>query len=172
GEGGAAAEVALELPRGAEGGGTPQSAGEAYVRAAVCFHFSKFVWVVDDALHREHTLRSIDALARAHALLDPTAERVEVPLDGATMAANLRRPDGVDRPPLVVLIPGLDSTKEEFFHWEQTKRIADEAPGGRFVLYDEGSHVCNNMPYRYRPLVADWMLAQLTGSREPATAAA
>ena len=25
---------------------------------------------------------------------------------------------GAERPPLVVLIPGLDSTKEEFFHWE------------------------------------------------------
>ena len=54
--------------------------------------------------------------------------------------------------------------------WEQTKRIADEAPGGRFVLYEEGSHVCNNMPYRYRPLVSDWMLEQLTGTRESATA--
>jgi pimeloyl-ACP methyl ester carboxylesterase len=308
-EWGATAELHMELAREAEERGAALSAGEAYVRAAVCFHFSKFVWVLDDGLHREHTRRSIDALARAHQLLDPRAERVEVPLDGATMAANLRRPDGVERPPLVVLIPGLDSTKEEFFHWEnvflrrgmatismdgpgqgetgfelpirgdyevavtalldgiagrsdvdldslgalgvslggyyapraaaferrikavagisgpyrfadrwenlppitretyvykskvadeaevlerlatldmsgvaerltqptlivtgkldrlvpweQTKRIADEAPGGRFVLYEEGSHVCNNMPYRYRPLVADWMLGQL-----------
>ena len=57
-------------------------------------------------------------MAEAHRLLDPTAERIEVPFDGARLAANLRRPAGVEQAPLVVLIPGLDSTKEEFFHWE------------------------------------------------------
>ena len=41
--------------------------------------------------------------------------RVEAPLDGASIAANLRRPHGASRSPLVVLIAGLDSTKEEFF---------------------------------------------------------
>jgi hypothetical protein len=25
------------------------------------------------------------------------------------------------------------------------------------VIYPEGNHVCNNIPYKYRPLVADWM---------------
>src|SRR4029077_8860410 len=58
------------------------------------------------------------ALSAAHELLDPTAERVEAPLDGGRVVGNLRRPGGVDKAPLVVLIPGLDSTKEEFFHWE------------------------------------------------------
>ena len=314
----ATAELHLELAREAEQAGQSRTAGEACVSAAVCLHYSKFVWVLDDGLHREHTRRSIDALARGHALLDPTAERIEIPFERARLAANLRRPEGVERAPLVVLIPGLDSTKEEFFHWEnvflargmatismdgpgqgetgfelpirgdydvavtalldgiasrsdvdhervgavgvslggyyapragaferrlkavvgvsgpyrfadrwnslplitretyiykskvsseaealdrlatldltgvaekltqptlivtgkldrlvpweQTRRIADEAPGGRFVLYEEGSHVCNNMPYRYRPLVSDWMLEQLTGTRESATA--
>ena len=35
------------------------------------------------------------------------------------MAGNLRRPPGAIAPPLVLLLPGLDSTKEEFFDWEQ-----------------------------------------------------
>jgi 2,6-dihydroxypseudooxynicotine hydrolase len=47
--------------------------------------------------------------------------------------------------------------------WEQTKRIADEAPNGQFVLYEEGNHVCNNIPYKYRPLVADWLAKELDG---------
>ena len=34
------------------------------------------------------------------------------------MTGTLRLPEGASRPPLVLLIPGLDSTKEEFFHWE------------------------------------------------------
>jgi pimeloyl-ACP methyl ester carboxylesterase len=285
------------------------TAGEAYVRAAVCYHFAKFVWVLDIERNRAATEQAIAALAAGHALLDPTAERVEAPLDGARIAANLRRPRGVERPPLTVLIPGLDSTKEEFFHWERvflergmatvsldgpgqgesgfaldirpdyevavaalldalggrddvdldrvgaagvsmggyyapraaafepriravagisgpydmsanwdnlpsltretlqhhtgasspeeararaaelslagvaerveqpaliitgkldrlipwedTKRIADEIPHAEWVLYEHGTHVCNNLPFRYRPLVADWMAEQL-----------
>lgn len=54
-------------------------------------------------------------MASGHRLLDPPAERIEIGFDGATMAGNLRRPPGSDRPPLVLLIAGLDSTKEEFF---------------------------------------------------------
>jgi len=29
------------------------------------------------------------------------------------------------------------------------------------VLFDDGNHVCNNIPYRYRPLAADWLREQL-----------
>jgi 2,6-dihydroxypseudooxynicotine hydrolase len=45
--------------------------------------------------------------------------------------------------------------------WEQTRRIADEVVGSEWVLYDEGTHVCNNIPFKYRPLVADWMRDRL-----------
>jgi pimeloyl-ACP methyl ester carboxylesterase len=57
---------------------------------------------------------------RALARLDPSAERLEIPIDGGRACANLRRPPGIDVPPYVVLIPGLDSTKEEFFYFEQS----------------------------------------------------
>jgi 2,6-dihydroxypseudooxynicotine hydrolase len=55
----------------------------------------------------------------AHGHLDPTAERIEVAYEDGTMYGNLRRPVDATRPPLVLLIPGLDSTKEEFFHVEE-----------------------------------------------------
>jgi 2,6-dihydroxypseudooxynicotine hydrolase len=45
--------------------------------------------------------------------------------------------------------------------WRETERAAREAPHGRFVLFEHGSHVCSNVPYLYRPLVADWMAEQL-----------
>jgi 2,6-dihydroxypseudooxynicotine hydrolase len=45
--------------------------------------------------------------------------------------------------------------------WQQTERIAREAPNATFVLFDEGNHVCNNVPYRWRPLVADWLAREL-----------
>jgi 2,6-dihydroxypseudooxynicotine hydrolase len=250
----------------------------------------------------------VDALAKAHELLGTGVERIEAPLDGGRVVANLRRPAGEERPPLVVLIPGLDSTKEEFLllenvflergmatasldgpgqgecgydlpirpdyevavaalldsldgrrvdldrvgalgvslggyyapragafeprlkavaglsgpynfaeiwdglppltretfttksfaeseeegrekaaainlsgvadkldkpylaitgkldrliPWEQTERGAREAPGGTFVLHEDGNHGCANVPYKTRPLAADWMREQL-----------
>ena len=57
-------------------------------------------------------------MAKTHEYLDPDAERIEVPLDGGRVVGNLRRPAGEERPPLVLLVPGLDSTKEEFFKLE------------------------------------------------------
>jgi len=44
---------------------------------------------------------------------------------------------------------------------EQTERIAREAPNAEFVLFEDGNHVCNNIPYKYRPLVADWLAERL-----------
>jgi len=102
----------------AEVRGHPLTAGEAFVRAAVCYHFAKFLWLEDEARYRATTRLSSLTLQRALRLLDPTWERVEVPYQGSVLPANLRRPPGGRRSPLVLLIPGLDSTKEEFFHWE------------------------------------------------------
>jgi len=107
-----------ELAREAEGLGRGLTAGQAWVRAALSYHFAKFVWMVDMDRHRQAAERSVAALREAHRLLDPTAERLEVPFEQTTMVANLRRPAGVRRPPLILLLPGLDSTKEEFFDWE------------------------------------------------------
>ena len=114
------ARMHLGLAEAAESGGHRLSAGQAYARAAVSFHFSKFVWVLDPERNRANTDAAIAALTAAHRLLDPTAERITAPLDGHYVAANLRRPAGAERRPLVVLIPGLDSTKEEFLCWEET----------------------------------------------------
>jgi 2,6-dihydroxypseudooxynicotine hydrolase len=300
----AAADVHRGLAVQARDAGRQLSAGEAFLRAAVTYHFAKFVWVLDPEQNRRATEAAVGAMYDGLAIVDPGAERIEARLDGGTVVGNLRRP-GSERAPLVILIPGLDSTKEEFHRWEsvflrrgmatlsldgpgqgetafamsirpdyevavaaaldalagldgldlervgaagvslggyyvvrsaafeprlkavagvsgpydmgarwdtmpsltretfthhsgaadeaeareragalslagvaervrqpclvvtgkldrivpweQTKRIADEVPGSEWVLYDDGTHVCNNIPFKYRPLVADWM---------------
>lgn len=111
-------DMHAELAREAEQHGHRLTAGQAWVRAALGYHFAKFVWVLDMDLHRAATAKSVAALRRAHRALDPTAERLEIPFGESQLVGNLRRPAGVDRPPLVLLLPGLDSTKEEFFTWE------------------------------------------------------
>jgi dienelactone hydrolase len=114
----ASGNLHAELARNAEERGRRQTAGEAWVRAALSYHFAKFLWLVDLDEHRRTGDRAVESLRAAHGLLDPTAERVEVPFEGTTMAANLRKPADTGRPPVVLLLPGLDSTKEEFFNWE------------------------------------------------------
>ena len=106
------------LAEEAESKGRRLTAGEAWARATVAYHFAKFVWMVDPQLSREAADRAVAAMAKTHEFLDPAAERIEVPLDGGLVVGNLRRPRGEEQPPLVLLVPGLDSTKEEFFRLE------------------------------------------------------
>ena len=105
----------------AEGAATKErrlTAGEAWARATVAYHFAKFVWVVDPERSRAAADKAVAAMAKTHEFLDADAERIEVPFDGGRVVGNLRRPAGEQRPPLVLLIAGLDSTKEEFFRLE------------------------------------------------------
>ena len=290
--------------REAEEQGRTLTAGQAWNHAALSYHFAKFVWMVDVDAYHDAADRAVAALREVHRLLDPLAERIEIPFQGTMMVGNLRRPLGAESPPLVLLLPGLDSTKEEFWEWEnvflqrglatfsldgpgqgetgytthihpnyevavtaaldhldwpgpvalagvslggyyapraaafeprvraaagvsgpfnfgevwdnrplltketfqhhsgatspeearekafelsldgvadrieqpllvitgkndalvlwqESKKIADAAPNATWVLYEEGNHVCNNIPYKYRPLVADWLREQL-----------
>ena len=64
---------------------------------------------------------------------------------------------GLEQPMLLVT-----GKLDRIIPWEQTERIAREAPNAELVLYEDGNHVCNNVPFRYRPLVADW-LAEMLG---------
>ena len=112
------ADMHAGLAEEAAAAGRRLTAGEAWARATVAYHFAKFVWMVDPELSREAADRAVAAMAKTHEFLDPDAERVDVPLDDGRVVGNLRRPDGAERPPLVLLVPGLDSTKEEFFRLE------------------------------------------------------
>src|SRR3972149_7491715 len=94
---------------------------------------AKVAWMLDMQRYREAADMAVASLSAAHRLLDPTAQRVEVPFDGTTMVANLRRPSAPARPPLALLLPGLDSTQEEFFSWENVflaRGLAPRSLGG------------------------------------------
>lgn len=108
------------LGRTALSDGRTRSAGEHLAQAAVYYHFAKFVFVEDyeqmRAAHR-HAVRCLDD-ALPH--LDPPGRRVEIPFEGATMVGVLRLPRGKGPHPAVLMIPGLDSTKEEFRSTEKT----------------------------------------------------
>ena len=89
------------------------SAGEHLTRAAVCYHFSKFVFVVDYEQMKAAHRKAVECRNLALPLIDPPGERVQIPYEGRHLAGILRKPAGAARPPVVVMCMGLDSTKEE-----------------------------------------------------------
>ena len=72
----------------------------------------------------------------------PPGERVEIPYQGKTLAGILRKPHGVERPPVVVMAVGLDSTKEETDAYEAPflargmATLVFEGPGQGEAQYD------------------------------------
>ncbi|MFC7640517.1 alpha/beta hydrolase [Streptosporangium lutulentum] len=94
--------------------GRLRSAGQHYVQAAVCHHFGKFLFVQDPVRMREAHLAAVRCLDAALPHLDPPGRRVEIPFDGSRLVGVLRLPRGPGPHPVTVMIPGLDSAKEEF----------------------------------------------------------
>ena len=100
------------LGRSALADGRSLSAGEHLAQAATAYHFGKFLLVHDAARARAAHEHAVRCLTDALPLLDPPGERHVIAFDGAHLYGVLRRPHGPARP-VVVLVPGLDSTKEE-----------------------------------------------------------
>jgi len=115
----AVGEVHEGLGRDAEQRGRTVSATQAYQRAAWCYHLGKFLWFEDARVHAELRDRSVSIYRRALPHLDPPAVRLEIPFEGHVIPANFRRPVGTAAPPLVLLVPGLDSSKEELYAIEE-----------------------------------------------------
>lgn len=118
------------------------TAGEHLTRAAVCYHFAKYMFVADIEQMRAAHERAVACRNRALPLLSPPGERVEIPFDGTVLAGNLRRPPGEASPPVVVLIMGLDSAKEEMDSYESTflsrgvATLSFDGPGQGETEYD------------------------------------
>jgi hypothetical protein len=89
------------------------SAGEHLQRAGVYYHFGKFLFVQDLAQMKAAHMKAVECRKLAAPYLRPAGERVEMPYEGKWLAGILRKPTGVERPPVVAFACGLDSCKEE-----------------------------------------------------------
>ncbi|AQA03861.1 alpha/beta hydrolase [Mycobacterium sp. MS1601] len=131
-----------ELGRTALAEGRLTSAGEHLAQAAVYHHFAKFVFVVDvDEMKAAHQ-RAVDCLDAALPYLDPPGRRLELPFEHSRLVGILRVPDGSGPHPVVVMLPGLDSAKEELRSTEQgfldrgMATLALDGPGQGESEYD------------------------------------
>jgi dipeptidyl aminopeptidase/acylaminoacyl peptidase len=108
-----------ELGRDAQATGRTISAGQHLAQAAVYFHFAKFLFVNDlDQMRAAHE-RAVRCLDDALPYLDPPGRRIEIPFDGSRMVGILRLPAGSGPHPVMIMIPGLDSAKEELRSTEE-----------------------------------------------------
>jgi dienelactone hydrolase len=108
------AEGDRHLAMGAESArkGHRITAGEAYRRAALFYHFGQFMFFDDLDRKWAAAERKVAAYAQAAPMLQPPAKAIDIPWGDGVLKGYLRRPSEEARP-LVVLIAGSDSTKEE-----------------------------------------------------------
>jgi dienelactone hydrolase len=90
------------------------SAAYHYFHAAISHHFGKYLFVRKPQELRVAHEHVVHNYTRALPFFDFPGEHVAIPYEGgATMHGVLRKPWHTPKPPVVILIPGLDSVKEE-----------------------------------------------------------
>jgi len=134
-----------DAARQASAAGLALTAGGAWRRAALAWHWGKFVFVDHPDEQRAAHDRCVEDFRRGVATLSPPAEAVEIPYAGTQLRAYLRRPGArvtAERPPMVIMVPGLDSTKEElqataeYFLGRGLATIAIDGPGQGEAEYE------------------------------------
>jgi dipeptidyl aminopeptidase/acylaminoacyl peptidase len=108
-----------DLGREAIKDGRFKSAGAHLSQAAVYYHFGKFVYTDFPEKMKENHMKAVKCLNDALPYLNPIGERVTIKYKGFDMPGILRKPNGVNNPPVVIMLSGLDSTKEELRSTEQ-----------------------------------------------------
>ncbi|HLQ31131.1 MAG TPA: prolyl oligopeptidase family serine peptidase [Chloroflexota bacterium] len=92
--------------------GRSTTAVELLVKASSYYRFAEMALLEDsDERHKLHQA-SIDAYVLAGKFMDPPVERVCLRVNGLESPAYFRVPRQVDRPPVVLVIPGLGMVKE------------------------------------------------------------
>ena len=128
---------------------SPRAAAfEPRVKAAICIagaynlatHFDRYPLLTQEAFM--YRLKASDEAAARHKLeqfnLHDVMQKVTCPL-------------------LVIM-----GRRDRLFPSEDSERMVAEAgEKAELWMFDEGNHVCNNIPYKYRPQQADWMHEKL-----------
>jgi dienelactone hydrolase len=98
----------------AEAQGHYVSAGDHYYHASMAYHFGKYLFVHKPAELRAAHDRTVNAYNRGMPYFEFPGERVVISYEhGGTLVGILRKPWHAPKPPVVILVPGLDSVKEE-----------------------------------------------------------
>jgi 2,6-dihydroxypseudooxynicotine hydrolase len=140
----------------AETEGHYESTAYHYFHAAIAYHFGKYLFV-----HKPHELRAahdqaVHAYRKALPFFDFPGERVAIPYEGGTtMYGVLRKPWHTPKPAVVILVPGLDSVKEELHNYGEDflKRgmavLAIDGPGQGEMEFEYPMRFDYEVPIKY-----------------------
>lgn len=141
-----------------EAQGYHESAAYHYFHACMSYHFGKFLFLhKQDEFLVAHT-HVVDTYQKALPYFDFPGERVAIPYEkGATLYGILRKPRNTAQsiPPAVILIPGLDSVKEELHNYgdDFLRRgmavIAIDGPGQGEGEFEHALRYDYEVPIRY-----------------------
>lgn len=150
------AAVHEELGRSSLEEGYNLTGGEHLVRAAIYYHFAKFVFVQDLDQMRAAHMKAVECYRDGVALLKPfPGKRVAIPFEGRTIFGVLRGSG-----PVLIMAPGLDSTKEELHAYEEPflargmATLAIDGPGQGEAEYE--MPICGDYE-RAAAAVCDWI---------------
>ena len=107
----------VRLGEEARAAGRRVTASESFLRAAIYYHYAKHLFADRADEYRVAHDEMLRCYAAAAPDMSPPAEHLRFPFDGAHLHAWLRRPAGASRPPVAVILPGLDACKEELHAW-------------------------------------------------------
>jgi len=153
------AQLHEDLGRDSLRNGFRLTAGEHLVRAAIYYHFAKFVFVQDPAQMRAAHMKAVECYRDALPLMRPPGERVAIDFSDRQLFGVLRKPKESNCP-VVVMAPGLDSTKEELHAYEDAflnrgiAVLAIDGPGQGEAEYE--IPICGDYERAARAVV-DWI---------------
>jgi 2,6-dihydroxypseudooxynicotine hydrolase len=94
--------------------GATLTAATEFARASLYYHYGQYLLFSDLGLKKTIHDKKVAAFKRAAPLFESPMERVEIQFDSIKMPAYFALPKNVTRPPCVVLLGGLDTTKEDY----------------------------------------------------------
>ena len=133
--------------------------GEHLIRAAIYYHFAKFVFVHDPKQMKAAHMKAVQCYRDGVAHARPPGERVEIAFSSHMIIGILRKPTPSPGP-VLVMAPGLDSTKEELHAYEEPflargiATLAIDGPGQGEAEYE--IPICGDYE-RAASAVVDWI---------------
>src|SRR5687767_6959402 len=135
------------------------TASEHLIRAAIYYHFAKFVFVQDPKQMRAAHMKAVECYRDGIAHARPPGERIELKYENRLVYGVLRKPANPN-PPVLIMAPGLDSTKEEIHAYEEPflargiAVLAFDGPGQGEAEYE--IPICGDYE-RAAKAVVDWI---------------
>lgn len=108
-----------QLGEDAAAKGRTVTAAEAFLRAAIYYHYGKHLFADRAEQYAGAHEAMLRCYGRAAPDLDPPLAHVTFPFDDAVMSGWLRKPRNTPRPAVAVILPGLDACKEELHAWSE-----------------------------------------------------